>query len=97
MGRDGGDAPPGRLRRMQIYPRGAATWGRQRSQVNGRVNGRLTEAPAGATRRLNGGAAAGRAAAEVGACALPDAPPSRRGLVAAFDSDDCIARGEPSA
>ncbi len=73
---------------MQLYLRGAATWGRQRSQVNGHVNGRLTEAPEGARRSLSECAAAGRAAAEVGACAQPDAPPSRRGLVAVFGSDD---------
>ncbi len=36
---------------------------------------------------MNGCVAAGRAAAEVGARAEPDAPPSRRGWVAVFDSD----------
>ncbi len=59
-------------------------------EVNGRVNGWFTEAPEEATRRLNGGAAAGRAAAEVGARALPDAPPSRRGWMAVGDSDDWL-------
>ena len=63
------------------------TWGRQRSQVNGHVNGRLTEAPEGATWSLNECAAAGRAAAEVGARALPDAPPSRRGWIAGLHSE----------
>ena len=78
------------------------TWGRDKQghvngRVNGRVNGWLTEAPGGATWSLRERTAAGRAAAEVGACAWPDAPPSRRGLVAGSDSDDGIARGEPSA
>ncbi len=54
---------------MQIYPRGAARWGRQRSQVNGGGNGRLTAAPEGARWSLSECAAAGRAAAAVGACA----------------------------
>lgn len=44
-----------------------------------RVNGRLTEAPEGASWCLRDGAAAGRAAAEVRACAEFAAPPSRRG------------------
>ncbi len=55
--------------------------------MKGRVNGWLTEAPEGARWSLNGCAAAGRPAAEVGARAQPDAPPSRRGLVAGLDSD----------
>ncbi len=55
-----------------------------------RVNGWLTAAPDGATWRLNECAAAGRAAAEVGARALPDAPPSRRGWMAVGDSDDWL-------
>ena len=52
--------------------------------MGGGVNGRLTKAPEGAIRSMNECAAAGRAAAEVGACAKPDAPPSCRGWVAHF-------------
>ncbi len=55
--------------------------GQVNGRVNGQVNGRLTEAPEGARWSLRECTAAGRAAAEVGACASPDAPPSRRGLV----------------
>ena len=51
----------------------------------GFVNGRLTEAPEGATWRLHECGAAGRTAAEVGACAEPDAPPSRRGWIVVVD------------
>ena len=65
---------------------GVVAWWLSRNQ-QGQVNGQLTAAPGGATRRLNECAAAGRAAAEVGARALPDAPPSRRGWVAVFDCD----------
>ena len=55
--------------------------GRQRSHVDGHVNGRLPAAPEGARWRSNEGTAVGRAAAEVGARAQPDAPPSRRGWI----------------
>ncbi len=51
------------------------------------VNGRLTAAPEDATWRLYECTAAGRAAAQVGARALPDAPPSRRGWIGVVDSD----------
>ena len=58
----------------------------------GWVNDRLTAAPEGATWSLSGYTAAGRAAAEVGACALPDAPPSRRGhLIAKTGSEISVA------
>ena len=39
------------------------------THTNGRVNGQLTAAPVGATWRLHDCAAAGCAAAQVGACA----------------------------
>ena len=58
------------------------------AQVQG--NARLTEASDEATRRLNVYTAAGRAAAEVGACAESDAAPSRRGLVSVGDSNDWL-------
>ncbi len=67
-----------RAERQQFLRRlgGVVAWWLSRNQ-QGQVNGQLTAAPGGATRRLNECAAAGRAAAEVGARALPDAPPSR--------------------
>ncbi len=68
----------------------------QRSAVHGRVNGRLTAAPEGATWSLNGCAAAGRSAAEVGARALPDAPPSRRGWMRDLIAVVSFARGRRS-
>ncbi len=51
-----------------------------RGVIDGWVNGRLTEDPEGKTWILHESAAAGRSAAEVGARATADAPPSRRGI-----------------
>ena len=61
--------------------------------VNCWVNGRLPAAPEGATRRLRECTAAGRSAAEVGARAKADAPPSRRGLIVELHSDELAECG----
>jgi hypothetical protein len=58
------------------------------------VNGRLTAAPEGETWSLNECTAAGRAAAQVGARAKPDAPPSRRGyLIAKTGIENGLSQG----
>ena len=57
--------PEGKWAKFLNAERSHGGW--RRSAVHDRVNGRLTEAPEGARWSLNGGAAAGRAAAEVGA------------------------------